>query len=67
MRIASRRPQRAVTEQYLDRADVGAGLEQMGRKAVTKHMRVHTLANPGYLGGLFQCTTHRLWTNAATL
>src|ERR1017187_10167997 len=37
----------AVAEENLDGAQVGAGLQQMGRKAVTKGMRMKRFANAG--------------------
>lgn len=37
----------AVAEENLDGAQVGAGLQQMSRKAVTKGMRMKRFANAG--------------------
>ena len=41
----------AVAEQNLNGAQVGAGLQQMGGKAVTKDMQMKRFANPGAPGG----------------
>ena len=49
MQVARRGRQAAVTEQQLDRAQVRAGLEQMGGEAVPQGMQGHVLADPGRL------------------
>src|ERR1700722_17122866 len=42
----------AVAQENLDGAQVGAGLQQMGGKAVTKGMRMKRFANAGAFGRL---------------
>src|SRR3954471_18781000 len=42
--IACRGRQMLMAEQHLDRADIGAGFEQMGGKAVTQRMDTHRLS-----------------------
>jgi hypothetical protein len=41
----------AVAEENLDGAQIGAGLQQMGGKAVTQGMRMKRFANAGAFGG----------------
>src|SRR5205085_12089912 len=50
MRVLLRRAERAVTEQLLDGAQVGAALEKMGRERVAQRVRVDAGRELGGVG-----------------
>ena len=52
-------PEVAVPEQHLDRPDVGAGLQQMGREAVAQGVDGDVLAQARGAGGLDAGPVHR--------
>ena len=56
LRVASRRLDRGMPEQPLDRADVHARLEQMGGEPMSKRMRRHALGERASDDGLLQDT-----------